>query len=65
MVSPPPKYAFHDGQILWRKFIGGLFCMGGLMIISYQGEGVSQNALSKNPNTVNLEIFPNRSGIFT
>ena len=37
MVSPPPQYAFHGGQFLWGKFIGGLFYMGGLMIISYQG----------------------------
>ena len=29
-VSPSHlKYAFHSGKILWGKFIGGLFYMGG------------------------------------
>ena len=32
------KMPFMGEQILWGKFIGGLFYLGGLMIRSYQGE---------------------------
>ena len=53
------KNVFHGRQILWGKFIGGLFYTGELMIRSYQGGGVSQNAFSSNLNTVNLKNFPN------
>ena len=31
-----PKNAFHGGQFLWGKFLGGLIYMGALMIRSYQ-----------------------------
>ena len=35
MVSPPSlKYAFCGGQISWGRFIGALFYVEGLMIIS-------------------------------
>ena len=32
-----PNNGFNGGQVLWGKFLGGLFYMGGLMIRSYQG----------------------------
>ena len=47
------------------KFMEGLFYIEGLMIKSFQGEGVSKNAFSSNLNNVNLKIFPNHDGIFT
>ena len=73
MVSPPlkrrgsfsKKYFSWGAQALWGKFIGGLVYMGGLMIRSYQGGGVSQNAFSSNLNILNLKNLTNHCGIFT
>ena len=72
MVSPPKKKGvffqkilFMGTQALWGKFIGGLVYMGGLMIRSYQGGGVSQNAFSSNLNILNLKNLTNHCGIFT
>ena len=60
------KNTFHGGDKLCQgKFVGGLFYMGGLMIISYQRGKSFTIALSSNLNTLNLKNVTNHCGIFT
>ena len=49
-------------KILRRKFVGGLFYMGGLIVT---GKEFKKNTFPSNQNTVNLKIFPDHGGIFT
>ena len=64
-----PKNTFLWGTNFEGKVSRGIVLHGGggggLMIRSYQGEGVSQNAFSSNLNNVNLKDFLNIVGIFT
>ena len=50
-----PKNTFHWGQILWGKFVGGLFYMGRLMIRSYQGGGDLQISNLKHFKSENFD----------
>ena len=48
-----------------KKFMGGLFYMGRLMIRSCQKGESFISAFSSNLKTVNLKISPNHGAIFT